>query len=137
MVVSLLSVHACLKFACQKMGVGTYSEKPLVRITHIHTNHGLIKMGGGHLHGEAICTCTCNTRTVGSSNGGWALTRENTAQSCSHAESITSCDFVPLQVERGILNLAGAKVQYTDDQQRTAAVRLEPLTLSNHRIFRG
>ncbi len=49
-----VSAHGCLKFTGQKTGVGVYTEKPYVHITHIHTDHRVIK------------------------NGGWALTRENT-----------------------------------------------------------
>ncbi len=30
----------------QKTGVGVYTEKPFVRITHIHTDHRIIENGG-------------------------------------------------------------------------------------------
>ncbi len=30
-----------------KLGVGTYTDNPLVRITHIHANHRIIKLGVG------------------------------------------------------------------------------------------
>ncbi len=59
-VISRLSAHGRLKFTGQKTGVGVYTEKPFVRITHIHTNHRIIKKRGWAL-----------TRR-------WALTQENT-----------------------------------------------------------
>ncbi len=38
----------------QKTGVDVYTEKPFVRITHniMHTDHKIIKNGGGRLHGD-------------------------------------------------------------------------------------
>ncbi len=50
--ISRLSAYGCLKFKGQKKGVGVYTEKPFVRITHIHTDHRIIKNGGGRLHGD-------------------------------------------------------------------------------------
>ncbi len=44
----------------QKTGVCVYTEKPFVRITHIHTDHRVIKKTGWALTWR------------------WALTRENT-----------------------------------------------------------
>ncbi len=55
-VISRLSAHGRLKFTGQKTGVGIYTEKPFVRITHIHTDHRIIKKRR------------------------WALTRENTVR---------------------------------------------------------
>ncbi len=44
--ISRVSTHGCLKFTGQKTGVGAYTEKPFVRIMHIHANHRIIKIGG-------------------------------------------------------------------------------------------
>ncbi len=41
-VTSRLSAHERLKFTGQKTGVGVCTEKPFVRITHIHTDHRII-----------------------------------------------------------------------------------------------
>ncbi len=57
-VISRLRAYERLKFTVQKTGVGVYTEKPFVHITHIHTDHKIIKNGGWAL-----------TRR-------WALTRE-------------------------------------------------------------
>ncbi len=32
--------------------LSVWTEKPFVRITHIHTNHRIIKNGGGRLNGD-------------------------------------------------------------------------------------
>ncbi len=46
-VISRVSAHGRLKFTGQKTGVCAYTEKPIVRITHIHTDHiGSSKMRG-------------------------------------------------------------------------------------------
>ncbi len=44
-VFSRVSVHGHLNFTSQKTGVGTYTDKPFVCITH-----RIIKKGGGRLH---------------------------------------------------------------------------------------
>ncbi len=51
-VTSRLSAHGRLKFTGQKTGVGVYMEKPFVRITHIHTDHRIIKKRDGRLLGR-------------------------------------------------------------------------------------
>ncbi len=48
-VISRVSTHGRLKFTGQRTGVGVYTEKPFVRITHIHTDHRIIKNGGRRL----------------------------------------------------------------------------------------
>ncbi len=51
-VISQVNAHGYLKVTGQKTGVGVYTEKPLERITHIHTDHRIIKKWGGRLHGD-------------------------------------------------------------------------------------
>ncbi len=43
---TVISAHGRLKFMGQKTGVGVYTEKPFVRITHIHMDHRIIKKRG-------------------------------------------------------------------------------------------
>ncbi len=46
-VISRLIAHGRLKFMGQKTGVGIYTEKPFVHITHTHTDHRIKKTGVG------------------------------------------------------------------------------------------
>ncbi len=72
-VFSRVSAHGRLKFTGQKTGVGVYTEKPFVRITHIHTDHKIIKKRGWAL-----------TRRR-------ALTRENTVYTL-HIQMASPCE---------------------------------------------
>ncbi len=49
-VVPRLSAHGCLELTDHKSGVGAYTEKLFVCITHVEVNPSVIKMGGGRLH---------------------------------------------------------------------------------------
>ncbi len=45
-----VSTHGRLEFT--KMEVGTYTERPFVRVTCVHMNHRITKIGGGRLQGD-------------------------------------------------------------------------------------
>ncbi len=45
-------IHEHLKLTTQTTAVDTHMEKQIVRIIYAKANHRIIKMGGGHLHGD-------------------------------------------------------------------------------------
>ncbi len=53
-VFSHVSTHGRLKLTGQEMGVGTYTDKPFVCITHIYVNHRITKKGGVGAYMEMV-----------------------------------------------------------------------------------
>ncbi len=49
-VFSRVSSYGCLKLKGPKTGVGAYTDKPFVCITHVYVNHKITKRGRGCLH---------------------------------------------------------------------------------------
>ncbi len=77
-VIFRLSTPWALEIHGQKTGVGVYAEKPFARITHIHTDHRIIKKRGWVLTQK------------------WALTQENTVHPVpAHALGTSSSTTLP------------------------------------------
>ncbi len=93
-VISRLSTHGRLKFTAKKRGWALTQRSHLyIIITHIHTDHRIIKKRGWALTRRWALTrentVHANHRII--TNGGWALTRDNKVCSEIHHAHSQKC----------------------------------------------